>query len=107
MNFQQAGFGRAAQKYEQAALDEVHVAVAQATVMSRAEMREGVGATSGHFADTHGLTKKSMSDSLVTMLLSSSSAESSTRVEGSPRSRGTSIPPRRSMATSSSTFASL
>ena len=39
-NFQQAGFERAAQGYVQAARDEVHVAVAQATEMSRAEMRE-------------------------------------------------------------------
>ena len=40
LNFQQADFERAAQEYEQAARDEVHVAVAQATEMSRAEMRK-------------------------------------------------------------------
>ena len=39
MNFQQAGFERAARENEQAARDEVHGAVAQATEMSRAEMR--------------------------------------------------------------------
>ena len=39
LNFQQAGFERAAQEYEQAARDEVHIAVAQASDMSKAEMR--------------------------------------------------------------------
>ena len=40
LNFQQAGFERAAEEHEQAARDEVHVAVVQATLMFRAEMRE-------------------------------------------------------------------
>ena len=40
LNFQQASFERAAQEYGQAVRDEVHVAVAQATEISRAEMRE-------------------------------------------------------------------
>ena len=40
LNFQQARFERAAQEYEQAARDEVHVAVAQASEMSRPEKRE-------------------------------------------------------------------
>ena len=44
MNFRQAGFERAARAYEQAARDEVHGAVAQATDMSNAEMRETTGA---------------------------------------------------------------
>ena len=40
LNFQQAGFETAAQGNEQAARDEVHAAMAQATEMSRAEMQE-------------------------------------------------------------------
>ena len=44
LNFQHAGFGRVAQEYEQTARDEVHVAVPQASEMSRAEMRETMGA---------------------------------------------------------------
>ena len=44
LDFQQAGFGIAAQEYEQAAHDEVHVTVAQATDVSRAEMRQRMGA---------------------------------------------------------------
>ena len=44
LNFQQAGLERAAQEYEQAARDEVHVAVAQAIDMSTAETRERKGA---------------------------------------------------------------
>ena len=48
----QSGFERAAQEYEQAAHDEVHVAVAQATEMSRAEMRERMGALENHAAQT-------------------------------------------------------
>ena len=44
LNFQQSGFERADQEYEQAARVEVHVAVAQTTVMSRAEMRERMDA---------------------------------------------------------------
>ena len=42
-NFQQAGFERAAQEYEHAGRDEVHVAVAQVIEMSRAEMRTEKG----------------------------------------------------------------
>ena len=38
LNFHQAGFGRAAQEYEQAARDEFNFAVARATEMSRAEL---------------------------------------------------------------------
>ena len=38
LNFQEAGFDRAAQEEEQTARDEVHVAVAQATEISWAEM---------------------------------------------------------------------
>ena len=44
MNFQQAGFNITAQEYEQAARDEVHVAVAQATETSRADMLARLGA---------------------------------------------------------------
>ena len=44
LNFQQAGFESAAQEYEQAARYEVHVVVALTTEMSRAEMRERMGA---------------------------------------------------------------
>ena len=44
VNFQQAGFERAAQEHEQAACDEVHVTVAQATEMFRAEFRTRMGA---------------------------------------------------------------
>ena len=40
LNFQQASFERAAQECEQAARGEVHVAVAQATERSGAEVRE-------------------------------------------------------------------
>ena len=40
LNFQHADFERTAQEYEQAARDEVHVAVAQATEVPEAEMRE-------------------------------------------------------------------
>ena len=43
-DFQRAGFERAAQEYEQAARDEVHVAVAQLTKMFRAELRKRMGA---------------------------------------------------------------
>ena len=43
-NFRQAGFERAAQEHVQAAREEVHVAVAKTTYMSRAEMRGIVGA---------------------------------------------------------------
>ena len=43
-DFQRAGFERAAQEYEQAARDEVHVAVAQLTNMFRAELRKRMGA---------------------------------------------------------------
>ena len=43
LNFRQAGFERAAQEDEQAARDEVHVAVAQATKMSGEELRERRG----------------------------------------------------------------
>ena len=43
LNFQQAGLERAAQEYEHTARDEVHVAVAQATEIFRAEMREIMG----------------------------------------------------------------
>ena len=43
LNFQQAGFERADQEYEQAARGEVRDAVAQATEMSRVEMRETIG----------------------------------------------------------------
>ena len=42
--FQQAGFERGAQEYDQASRDEVHVAVAQATEMSRAEKLARTGA---------------------------------------------------------------
>ena len=38
LSFQQAGFGRAAQEYERAALDEAHVAIARATEVSKAVM---------------------------------------------------------------------
>ena len=44
LKFQQAGFERATQESEQAARDEVNVAVARATEMSRAEMPTGMGA---------------------------------------------------------------
>ena len=44
LNVQQPGFERAAQEYEQAVRDEVHVAVAQVAQMSRAEMRTRMGA---------------------------------------------------------------
>ena len=44
LNFKQAGIERAAQEHEQAARDKVHAALAQATEMSRAEMRERMGA---------------------------------------------------------------
>ena len=44
LNFQQAGCERAAQDFEEAARDEVHVAVAQATEVSGKEMREVMGA---------------------------------------------------------------
>ena len=40
MNFQQAGFERAAREYEQVARDKVHVAVAQASERCRTEMWE-------------------------------------------------------------------
>ena len=43
LNFQQAGFERAAQEHEQAARVEAHVAVAQATALSRAEMLSRMG----------------------------------------------------------------
>ena len=43
LNFQQANFERAAQECEQTDRHEVHVAVAQATEMSRAAMRERMG----------------------------------------------------------------
>ena len=52
LNFQQAGFERAAQEYEQAARAEVHVAVAQATEMSGAEMRESVVAVENQAEQT-------------------------------------------------------
>ena len=44
VNLQQAVFERVAQEYEQAARDEVHVAGAQATEMSGAELRRRMGA---------------------------------------------------------------
>ena len=44
LNFQPESFERAAQEYEQAILDEVHVAVAEATEMSEAEMLARTGA---------------------------------------------------------------
>ena len=44
LNSQQAGCERAAQDFEEAARDEVHVAVAQATEVSGKEMRETMGA---------------------------------------------------------------
>ena len=44
LNLQQAVFERVAQEYEQAARDEVHVAGAQATEMSGAELRRRMGA---------------------------------------------------------------
>ena len=44
LNFQQTIFERVAREYEQAARHEVHGTVAQATEMSRAEMRERMGA---------------------------------------------------------------
>ena len=44
LNVQQAGFERAAQENEEAARDEVHVAVAQSTEMSRGEMLTRTGA---------------------------------------------------------------
>ena len=44
LNSQQAGCERAAQDFEEAARDEVHVAVAQATEVSGKEMREMMGA---------------------------------------------------------------
>ena len=52
MNFQQAGFERAAQEYEQASRDQVHVAVAQATGVSGAEMLERMGALEHHAEQT-------------------------------------------------------
>ena len=44
LNLQQARFERATHDYEQAARDEVHAAVAQATERSGAEVRESMGA---------------------------------------------------------------
>ena len=44
LNFQRAGFERAAQKYEHTALNEVDAAVARDTDMSRAEMLARLGA---------------------------------------------------------------
>ena len=44
LNFQQAGFEGAVQEYDQAVCGEVHVALAQATDMPRAEVRERTSA---------------------------------------------------------------
>ena len=44
MNFQQSGFEGGAQEYDQAARDEVRVAVARATAMSSVEMLTRKGA---------------------------------------------------------------
>ena len=44
LNFQHAGFERAAQEYEQATRDEVYLAVVLATDMSRAETLTIMGA---------------------------------------------------------------
>ena len=44
LTLEQAGFERAAQEYERAAREEFHVAVAQATEMSRAALRTRMGA---------------------------------------------------------------
>ena len=52
LNFQQASFERAAQEYEQAARDEVHVALAQDTEMSGAEMRERLEAVENQAEQT-------------------------------------------------------
>ena len=43
LNFQQAGFERAAQEYEPAGRDEIHVAAAQSMEMSRAEILSRMG----------------------------------------------------------------
>ena len=51
-NFQQEGFERAAQEHEEAARDEVLVTVAQATDMSRSEMRERMGALENQAVQT-------------------------------------------------------
>ena len=48
MNYQQAGFERAAPEYEQAARDQVHVAVVRATDMTRAEMLAGMQSWTSH-----------------------------------------------------------
>ena len=52
LNFKPAGFDWAAQEYEQAARAEVHVAVAPAAEMSRAEMRERMSALANQLEQT-------------------------------------------------------
>ena len=52
LNFKTAGFGWAAQEYNQAARDEVHVAVAQVAEMSRAKMRTVMGALANQSEQT-------------------------------------------------------
>ena len=55
LNFQEAGFGRAAQEYERAALDEVHVAVAQATEICRGEVPARMGALERQAGSIYGI----------------------------------------------------
>ena len=52
LNFQQAGFERAAQEPEHAARDEVHAELAQATEMSTAEMQERMEALENQAVQT-------------------------------------------------------
>ena len=55
MNVSQAGSERTAEEYEQAARDEVHGAVAQASEMSIAEIRERMTQTwNSHRAEVQG-----------------------------------------------------
>ena len=52
LNFKTAGFGWAAQEYNQAARAEFHVAVAPAAEVFRAEMRERLGALANQSEQT-------------------------------------------------------